>query len=252
MSISLREAGAWAAGTTAPAPAIPASTAAGDIMLLFLGCKPFNATIGSITGWTEIAAAGGTSGTTPVTAAGTGSVLWKVFYREWQSGDANPSISITSGDVSLAAIKSWQKTGSGWEVPAGCQDADTDNTTTITLAMDVNPGITSGDMLDSAVWACDNGGALTAPSITATDATIDTATESPATQGTTALGSDLEASSCHAGCTAGTASAAPTVQWTIGTAEIDIGGGLVRLRESAGGGGTSLRPSTRTLMGVGR
>ena len=98
MAIALRAAGAWAAGSTAPAPTIPAGTTTGDIMLLYVGCKPYNATINTPSGWTAIAAASGSNGTT-ANGTDTGSVLWATFYREWLSGAANPTISITSGNV---------------------------------------------------------------------------------------------------------------------------------------------------------
>ena len=77
MTIALRAAGAWAAGSSSLAPALPAGSAAGDRMVLFVACKPFGITISTPSGWTALAAGTGTNGST-----GSGiATLTPVLYR---------------------------------------------------------------------------------------------------------------------------------------------------------------------------
>ena len=232
MTIALRAAGAWAAGSTAPAPTIPAGTTTGDIMLLYVGCKPYSATINTPSGWTLITGTDGQNGTV-ASGVDVGSVRWAIVYRLWLSGDANPTISVTSGNVSLAVIISFSKTLSSWATPAGAKGSDTSSGTAFSLTMDANPGITLDDMLVTFATIAGNNATFGTPTLTATGATIGTVTESPATEGSTATGNDLESSASQALCTAGTATAAPVVGWTLSVAQTG-GGALARLRETAG------------------
>ncbi len=109
MTIALRASGAWAAHTTSPAAALPAGVAAGDMMILFIGCKPYTATIATPAGWTALSAASGTNGTT-ASGVDIGSVQWATFYRIFVAGDAAPTLSVTSGNPSLAVIRAYTKT----------------------------------------------------------------------------------------------------------------------------------------------
>lgn len=244
MTIALRAAGAWASGSTSVTPALPAGNAAGDRNILRVCCKPFSATINTPSGWTKIAAASGTNGSTG-SGIDTGSVQWAVFYRDWQSGDAAPTVSVTSGNVTLAEIKGYSKAADeDWDLPVGCNGSDTSSGTGFSLTMDANPGIVANDMLDTTAVIAGDNATFGTPTLTATGATIGTVTESPATEGTTTTGNDLEASASHALCTAGSASAAPVVGWTLSAAQTG-GGALVRLRVfkalagSAGSQGTA-------------
>ena len=229
MTIALRAAGAWAAGSTAPAPVIPTGTTTGDIMVLYVGCKPFSATINTPSGWTLITGTDGQNGTT-ASGIDTGSVRWAAFYRAWLSGDANPTISVTSGNVSLAVIHSYSKTLAAWVTPTGAKGSDTTSGTGFSLTMDANPGITLNDMLATFATIAGNNATFGTPTLTAAGATIGTVTEQPATEGSTATGNDLESSASQALCTAGTATAAPVVGWTLSVAQTG-GGAIVRLRE---------------------
>lgn len=229
MAIALRAAGAWAAGTGSVAPALPAGIAAGDIMVMFVGCKPFSATIVTPSGWTRLSGADGTNGST-ASGVDTGSVQWAVFIREWVSGDAAPTVTITSGNVALGMIIGFSKSATKvWDV-AGAKGSDTSSGTPFSLTMDANPGIISGDMLVSGSVIAGDNATFGTPTMTATGATIGAVTESPTTEGTTAGGNDLEASNCYAAVTAGPASAAPVVGWTLSVAQTG-GGAISRLRE---------------------
>ncbi len=229
MTIGTRTAGAWGSGSTSVTPALPASSAAGDMMVLFVGCKPFGATIVQPTGWTEIAAAGGNNGSTG-SGIDSGSVAWKHFYREFVAGDAAPVVSITSGNVSLAVINGFTKTAGAWVTPVGDKGSDTSSDTAFSLTMASDIGIAANDSLLSGAVIAGNNATFGTPTCTAAGATISTPTESPATEGTTATGNDLEASAFFTTCTAGTSSAAAVVGWTLSVAQTG-GGGLVRLRE---------------------
>lgn len=231
MTIGTRTAGAWASGSTSLVPALPASPAAGDMMILFVGAKPFSATINQPTGWTRI----GTQQTNGSTAAGidTGSVTWSVFYRAWQSGDAAPTVSVTSGNVALACINGFTKTAGAWLTPTAYFGSDTTSGTGYSITAASSSGaIASGDYLLHGSVIAGNNATFGTPTLTATGATIGTVTESPATEGTTATGNDLEASAAFAAVTAGTSSADAVCGWTLSVAQTG-GSALVRLREDA-------------------
>ena len=146
MTIALRAAGAWVAGSTSVTPAIPTGTTTGDMMLLYVGGKPFSHTINTPGGWTKLTAGSGANGSV-ASGIDTGSVDWAAFYREWQSGDGNPTVSVTSGNVTLAVIKSFSKTAPSWATPVAAKGSDTSSGTGFSLTMDADPGITLDDML---------------------------------------------------------------------------------------------------------
>jgi hypothetical protein len=235
MAIGVRTAGAWAAGTTSVAPALPASSGAGDIMILFVGCKPYNASIGTPTGWTLLSAGSGANGTTG-SGIDSGSVLWATFYREWQTGDAAPTVTITSGNVSLGCINGFTKGATEcWATPLAGKGSDTTSGTGYSITSDVNMGIKSGDYVLHGSVIAGNNSTFGTPTLTATSATMAASTESPATEGSTANGNDLEASCAYANCTAGTSSAAPVGGWTLSVAQTG-GGSITRLRVRTCGG----------------
>lgn len=230
MAITLRAAGAWGVGTTSVTPALPAGIAAGDLMIMFVGCKPYTATINVPAGWTLIT---GTNGANGAVASGidTGSVQWAAMYRSWATGDAAPAVSITSGNVCLGVIHGFTPTsGSKFLIPVGAKGSDTSSDTAFSLTMDANFGIAAGDMLVNGSVIAGNNSTFGTPVLTAAGATFSAVTESPATEGTTANGNDLEASAYYATCSTGPASAAAVASWTLSIAQTG-GGSLVRLRE---------------------
>src|SRR3990167_2223142 len=117
MTIALRAAGAWTPGTSGFTVTLPAGATTGGIMLLFLGAKPYSGAVSNITGWTRITDAGGTNGTT-ASGVDTGSVIWACFYREWQSGDGNPTVqAVNTSAPALAVILYFSRTADSWETP---------------------------------------------------------------------------------------------------------------------------------------
>jgi len=228
-------AGAWAAGSTAPAPTLPASPQAGDVHILFIGGKPYDLTRNAPSGWTLIT---GTDGTNGSTASGTqvGSVAWAAYYRVWQSGDSNPTISWTGGFPTMAVIHRLRP-ASGYTIgtPAGTKGQDTSSGTGYSATMSADPGITTGDVLIHYTVTPNNLATFASPTITATSATIGTVTENPASEITTTTGADGSASAATATVTSGTATAAPVCAWTLGAASTG-GSAFVRIRQSASAG----------------
>ena len=226
-------AGAWAAGSTAPAPALPATPQAGDLHVLFVGSKPYTTTINTPAGWTPIPNTNGTNGTV---ANGTdvGSVHVAAFYRYWQSGDAGPAISITSGNTALACIHRFRPTaGSTIDAPVGEKGSDTTSGTGFSCTMGSDIGITGGDAVVAYSYLPGNNATFATPTLSATGVTFGTVTENPATEGTTATGLDCEASASTALPSAGPSSAAAIVGWTLSVAQTGMSN-LVRIRETAG------------------
>ena len=232
MSITYGGAGAWAAGSTSVTPALPATPNSNRRHILFVGCKPFGATINTPAGWTALAAGSGTNGSV-ANAIDLGSVRWAIFWRDWQSGDAAPTVSVTTGNVTLAVIRGFDKgAGDTWEAPVAGKGSDTTSGTGFSIASDVDLGIAAGDFIAHGAVIAGNNATFGTPTLTATGCTFGAVTESPATEGATATGNDLEASASYAECTAGPSSAAPVAGWTLSVAQTG-GGSIVRLRVAA-------------------
>lgn len=230
MTIGLRNSGAWSSGSTSVSPSLPASPAAGDRMVLFVASKPYSVTINTPTGWTQI----GTQQTNGSSAAGidTGSVTWAVFYRDWQSGDTAPSVSITGGNVSLACIHGFTKTEASWDTTTAYFGSDTSTNTNYSATVASSSGnIKGNDYLAHFTVIAGNNATFGSPTITATSATIGTVTEDPASEGSTATGNDLEASCATAPVTSGTSSADAVCGWTLSASQTG-GSALVRMREN--------------------
>jgi len=204
-------------------------------MVLYVGTKPYDAVIQTPSGWTKLAAGSGSNGTV-ANGNDVGSVLWATFYREWQSGDTGPAVTITNGDATLGVIQSFSKdAGNAWVTPVAAKGSDTSSGTDFSLTLDADPGITANDMLAHFATIAGNNATFSTPTITATSATIGTVTESPATEGSTPFGFNLESSASYALCTSGTGTAAPVVGWTLSVAQTG-GGSIVRLRETIASG----------------
>lgn len=223
-------AGAWAAGSTAPAPALPASPQAGDVHVLFIGCKPSAATINTPSGWTAIPNTNGTNG---VVANGVdvGSVAVAAFYRRWVSGDANPTISITLGNVALAVIHRFRPT-TGFSIltPVGEKGSDNTSDTAFSCTMGSDIDIKIDDAVVGYSYIAGDSATFGTPTLSATGVTFGTVTEAPATEGTTTTGNDAEASAMTAIPTAGRSSAAAVVGWTLSAAQTGMSN-LIRVRE---------------------
>lgn len=231
MAITPLTAGAWAAGSTSIAPALPASPVAGTRMFLFVGCKPFNATINTPSGWTLIPAGSGSNGTV-ADGVDVGSVLWATFWRDWVSGDAAPTVSITSGNVSLGCINGFVKdAGAMWVAPESRSANDTSSDTTLDIGSFTPIALIVDDYILHGAVIAGNNATFGTPTIDATGFTFGAVTESPATEGTTATGNDLEASCSRAICASGSGDALLFAHWTL-SANQTGGGSNTRIRQS--------------------
>lgn len=232
MTLAARTPGAWAEGTTSVTPALPAASAVGDMMVLFVGAKPYNCTIGTPAGWTAIHAQQ-TNGST-ASSVDDGSVTWRSFYRIKESGDGDPAVTVTSGNVTLAVVHAYSKTKAVWKAPTAYHGSDTSSGSNLNLTFSSSSGaLTSGDELISCMVLPTDTPNPASPAISATSATIGTVTESPSTDGSSTNGDDLRASTATASVTAGTSSADATGSWAFLTTTTG-GGALIRLREVDG------------------
>lgn len=109
MAISLKTAGTWANISADPSSvAIPGTPAAGDRMFLFAAWKTYTITAADPSGWTPIGTefADGTVDS----GVGTGSVKVMAWYRDWQTGDGNPSVNWSTGPtIAMGVVQLWQK-----------------------------------------------------------------------------------------------------------------------------------------------
>lgn len=145
------------------------------------------------------------------------------------------------------SLQEWNATTDQWETVTGLLDTSSGTGFSCTMGSDI--GITAGDALVSYSYLPGNNSTFGTPTLTATGVTMGTVTENPATEGTTSTGLDCEASASTALPSAGPSSAAAVVGWTLSVAQTGMSN-LIRIRETAGGGGPA-RASTLALMGAG-
>lgn len=127
MTVSFRVVGTWAELTADGTVAIPATPQAGDRMYLFARWKDFSITA-TVANWTELAefADGSTSA-----GNGTGSVKVGCWYRDWQSGDPNPTIDFSASpdNASVVVIVMQKAAEDVWTTPLFVTAAMTNWTT---------------------------------------------------------------------------------------------------------------------------
>lgn len=235
MALAFQSIGSFGEGSTTVNPGYPASTAAGNILVLVIGTKPFNATIGSPgPDWRPLGTiANGSTGQ----GLDTGSVLIAAFVKEANGTETGTLVvNVTSGNSSWGVMSRYTKAAGQAFTADAAFGTDTTTGTAFSITFGSNPGITSGDMLHlGAVQPSDqNSLGWTSPALSATSATIGAITQDISC--ITVVGNDLGGSIQHCACTAGTASANPV--WT-GTLASSTGstfsGVIVRLREIAPG-----------------
>lgn len=132
MAISLKESGTWVNLVNNNGPTIPGSPAAGDRMFLFACWKLYSLTPTTPTGWTAIGTqyADGTDSD----GTGDGSMTVMAWYRDWQSGDANPVLTGVGNTCTggAAVVEVWQKGGGDtWDTPLTATAAWPTNTASV-------------------------------------------------------------------------------------------------------------------------
>jgi hypothetical protein len=103
------------ASTTTVTPALPASMAAGDLMVCFVSVNGGSSAFNTPAGWTKIG---------PWIQGTTGAGVW--YYRFWQSGDTAPVITWTTANGVNACIARY--TGAGAVGAIGTVTAGTSTT----------------------------------------------------------------------------------------------------------------------------
>ncbi len=128
MSVSFRAVGTWAELTADGTVAIPATPQAGDRMYLFARWKDFSITA-TVANWTELAEFADGSTTS---GNGTGSVKVGCWYRDWQLGDADPTLDFSTSPTtaSVVIIVMSKAASDSWLTPVAVTAAMTNWTTT--------------------------------------------------------------------------------------------------------------------------
>jgi len=240
MAVSFRVTGTWAELVADGSVAIPATPQAGDRMYLFARWKDFSITaqVTSPSGWTkltEFADGSLTSGN------GTGSVKVACWYRDWQSGDTDPTIDFSvSPTTASAVIMVMAKAASdSWLTPVAVTAAMTNWTTSSqTVSASSTANVLGGGVVMGLIGIRDDTATMTRP----TNGIDDSAgavtwngnyVESPATHHSTTTGDDGAADLGYrlvsAGATAtlrmtGTISAAETgaALWVVQGVEANL------------------------------
>lgn len=115
MGISLKAAGTWQTVTTDATATLVGTPAAGDRYYIWVAWKPYSITC-QISGWTEVTEY--TDGSV-ANGDGVGSVKISVYYKDWASGDGNPTVDFSSSpDVAGYVVNLWQKgADDAWSTP---------------------------------------------------------------------------------------------------------------------------------------
>lgn len=221
-------------GTIVPC-AYPASIAAGDVLVVLLGAKPFNTLITPFGGWQFLGSA--TNGST-AQGADTGSVLIAAFGKEANGTETgNLTATFSGGNSGWLSIYRFTKSAGTVVNFAAATGTDTTVNTSWSVAYGTNPGITSGDHLVlGGVWPTDLALSVSASALAATSATFTGIVAAGDNNPRVTQGNQIGGNTNHCSCSAGTASANPTWTATHSIASNNSGTGIiVRLRETAPG-----------------
>lgn len=246
MSITHVGSGAWDAGSTSLTVAVPTGVAAGDALVVYVGCKPDTATIELPAGWANLASASGGSG---VQGIDTGLVRFRAFWKEAGAGETALTVTVTSGNVALGSMHAWRKTNAGtWDL-IGRTGQDTTSGTGFSLPF-ANVSMDPGDHVLVGMTIAGDNATFGAGALSSAGITFDTPVESPSTAGSSTVGNDLAATAYVSSVTAGSA-ASQSVTGSSTLSAAQTGGGiLVRLREpvAADAFPSPVRQWTRTAV----
>jgi hypothetical protein len=217
-----------------PAATYPASITRGDLLILLVGTKPdTSASTRPVGDFVYLGAYAGGGGTT---GADTGPTLIEVFWKI-ATGAETGTQTVTNTGNSVSWVQMYRFTNSTkfWSLAiAGGTDSTTGTAWSVTC--DVNPGITSGDMI--LVGSCTPtdiavGAQFTAESVSATGATLGSMVEVSEPQSSS--GNDIGGFVFYMSCSAGTSSAAPVITATAGSTTTNVRGpsALIRIREAS-------------------
>lgn len=194
MAVSFRTVGTWAELTADGTVAIPATPQAGDRMYLVGRWKDFSITA-TVANWTELVefADGAVS-----SGNGTGSVKVGCWYRDWQSGDTDPTIDFSSSptNASVVIIVMAKGASDAWTTPVARTAAMTNWTTSSqTVSASASVAVPGSSVVMGLIGIRDDTATMTRP----TSGIDDSAgaitwngdyVESPATHHSTTTGDD--------------------------------------------------------------
>lgn len=223
MSVSLRVAGTWAELIADGTVAIPATPQAGDRMYLFARWKDFSVTA-TVANWTELVefADGSISA-----GNGTGSVKVACWYRDWQSGDTDPTIDFSASpdNASVVIVVMQKDTDDVWLTPVAVTAAMTSWTTSSqSVSASATVDVPSSSVVMGLIGIRDDTAVMTRP----TNGIDDSGglitwngnyVESPATHHSTTTGFDGAADLGHRLVTTGATGATLRMTGTISAAE---------------------------------
>jgi hypothetical protein len=228
MTISHRATGAAVFGANSITPVIPASAQAGDMLLLLVAGKPYNAGV-SVSGWTQLSTF--TDGTV---AAGTdvGSMFVTAWYKEHDGSEANPTVTEGSPTWSIvgALIMVFSKSaGDTWNTPAMVGGGDATAGTGFSVTAASNPGVTAGDACVSFAGFRSDAATPCSTHLVATQTGVTFSnTHDPATDPETTSGGDM-GMCVNRATVSGTGSAAPVIAATLAASHTGSAG-FIRLR----------------------
>ena len=229
-----------AAGGTTVAPAYPASTAAGDLLVLIIGMKPSTANSGSVTtpdGWSSIISITGAGGYGNALAADTGNTNLFTYYKVADGTESGSlTVTIATNNISWAQIYRFSTNATkSWSV-VGATGEDVTQGTAVSINMTSNPGVTAGDYIIGAMVIPTD---VTTPSqfsaeaLSQTGITFGTVTE--ISEPDSATGNQIGGFTYQSSVSSGTSSGAPTLTATAGGTVTNVRGPgvFIRIREGA-------------------
>lgn len=228
MAISLRATGTYAenGGNSSFTVSIPAGAASGDMMLCFIGGKPYNTTFTLSGSWTSLGSA--TNGTV-ASGGDTGSMKVQCYYREHTGTESNPTVTLSTTDVAAAVIIVFQKTTGTWGIVGTGGGMSTAGTFFIVNGAALLD-ITANDMVTGYGATPTNSSTQSSMGISASGLTMGTFTESPTLDFTTSTNNDMSMSGGYGLVSSGTATNNPAYISTLSASTTGTAY-MVRLRE---------------------
>lgn len=208
-------------GSTGPTDMTPpASTAAGDLEIMWVASKLAGGNTPTLTGtWDSL---GSSNVGTGADGAGTGQIKLTSWWHILSAAATTSTVNLTSGNVFTGGGSVWRKSaGETWAAPVVTPGTDTSSGTGFSAPGAVNFGAKTGDFIYSAGATTANV-TLSARSITATGLTL---TVTGIDSGGTTTGNDLFVWTDRAQVTAGTQSGVATTTGT--TSAATTGGSLL-------------------------
>jgi hypothetical protein len=228
MAIGFRSTGAWvdtSAGTLGLT--IPAGAVAGDLMVAFVGGKPFNSVVTINQNWND-----GGSATDGTTGAGgdTGSMQAKIFWKIHTGTETNPTVSITSNNVYSGVIVVFSKaTANFWNLSFGGGGDNTANTAFSTTTTNVM-SLIANDWVAAFGASRSDAGTFGNLGISATGMVFGAFNGQPTANYATGTGGNMSARSGYFIATSGSSDTTVTITSTLGASHTGSMF-LVRMRE---------------------